>query len=577
MNTSRPKIILFSGDLATESPGQQLHTSYTELGHDNRQSKKVDVYDDYKDVYQQNAVQAQKPAALKPNPYDEGHSIRNKHAIGMGVRNNKSSVIGALLGVVIGAILVNWKSITGHDIAANSSLWIGLLGRLYLRAMFCIVIPLVLSSMALSIAEILRIGKFSRIAWRVMAYFLATKVFAVSTGLAMAFAFRRLFTNHSLPNTTPLATMYLKCGQNGNSTGYMTVSDNGSVTCQYKTLQEMNFSSFIMKDTNNVFLKYSDANAIPQTTFAQAVIQLTNDIVPDNMVRAMVSTNILSVAMFAILFGAAVCKNYRQNSTGTHYVMDILRQLNFVCEMLVEWLLFLAPVGVCSLIAGAASTGEPDAPKYFIDNTGYFIMAYVVSIFVYSGIILPLFLYLSTKINPFKYLMAMVPAQIFAFSCSSSAATIPITMRCVASTKEVSNSLSHFVVTLGAPMNKDGTAIFLPLAFIFLFEITKTSTTEPLSAGQYVLLMILSLVSSVVTLPVPNSAPVTLYSIWTTLLPATTFPAEVAMITGITWFVDRFTTILNITGDTVVARIVADQVDETCIAEHDTIYQESAF
>ncbi|RHY12678.1 hypothetical protein DYB36_003193 [Aphanomyces astaci] len=584
MTSSRPKIILFSGDLAaTDSPGQPS-TNYAELGYDintkKAAAKKFDAHDDtsaFHHHHQQHYQQAQPPQQPphKPGPdyvnlqaFGQAYAIGSKHmSIAQYRRATKLMAYGAAAGIVLGAVLINWGSINeDSSISANVGRWIGLVGRLYLRAVFCIVLPMVLASMALSIAEIMRIGKGGRIAWRVMGYFLLTKVFAVCIGLAMALAFESQFTSLAVKAQPTPGLMYLRCGQSANT--YVVASSTGAVSCENKTLENTAMATFVVKDTNNVFARNIDPNAVPSVKLAKSVLALTNDIIPDNVVRAMVSTNILSIATFAMIFGAAVCKNYRQNSTGTHYVMDILRQVHFVCELFAEWLLVLSPLPLCLLIASAAAMGQSNAQVNFASSCVYFVIAYLSAVAIYSGLVLPLLLYAATKTNPYVYLSAIVPAQVFAFSCSSSSATIPFTMRCVESSLQVSSSLNRFVVTLGAPLNKDGTAIYLPLAIVFLAKVSNIT----IDGASYPLILVLSILASVVTLPVPNAAPVTLYGIWAAVQ-SENFPAAVSFLTGIHWLMDRLTTVVNVTGDAVVARIVAHHVDEMAVSDSDTACQ----
>ncbi|ETW00354.1 hypothetical protein H310_07000 [Aphanomyces invadans] len=589
MASSRPKIILFSGDLPpAESPGQPTSTNYTELSHDftRKTAKKFDTRDEspmyhfpHHQRHHHQAPQSHQPHQIPPKQVPDkfvsigqaAYAVGSKHmSIAAYSRANMRMSWGVMAGIAIGAVLVNWGSyMEDGTISPTMAHWIGLLGGLYLRAVFCIVVPMVFASMSLGIAEILRIGKGRRIAWRVLGYFLLTKLFAACVGLAMALAFQSKFTPLEFKTDITPGLASLRCGP-GNM-NFITASASGVVTCESKPNgANMSSSLFVMKDTNNVFSKNPNPNSIPSTKVGQALLVLSNDIIPDNVVRAMVSTNILSIAMFAVIFGAAVCKNYRQNSTGTHHVMDLLRQVNFVCELFAEWLLVMSPIPLCTLVAGAFAEGQATAKDSFLLPCVYFIVAYVSAIAIYSGLVLPLFLFVTTKINPYAYLSSILPAQLFAFSSSSSAATIPFTLRCVENTQQVSSSVARFTVILGAPLNKDGCALYLPMSMVFIAKIANIS----IAPASYPYILALSIVSSVVTLPLPNSAPITLYSIWTAVQ-VESFPTSISFLVWINWLVDRIATVINVTGDTVVARIVAHQVDESVVSDQDTAAPDS--
>ncbi|OQR93564.1 dicarboxylate/amino acid:cation (Na or H) symporter (DAACS) family protein [Achlya hypogyna] len=552
MAAARPRIILFDGEIPQESTPQ---ASFIEM---QQQSKVANglLFDPHRDHrsgslprpppstnFQQRApTPARKPVTYNPSNY--GFAAK--------MRSSKAMFLGAVVGAAVGGVLANYKTLNGDDITPVAAQWVSLVGSLFYRAMTCIVIPLVLSSMALSVSEMLRIGKGTAISWRVAIYFLITKILAASTGLVIALAFASSFQNidpsRKQSDITSDAKMWLRCGSLPSDEKFMTLAANGSITCMAHDSSNpasMANASFVMRDTNNVFVKNADIGAMPKRTFAQAVIDISNDIVPDNVVKAMVSTNVLSVAMFGILFGAAVCKNYRQNSTGTHYVMDILRQVNHVCTVLVHWLLVVAPLGVASLVAGAAATNEPivGGGKAFFEQTYYFMLAFGIALVVYTGVLLPLFLGLLARMNPYPFMAQIFPAQLFAFCTASSAATLPITIRCIEATKEVR-----------------GSAIYLSVGIVFLANTASVS----LSGLDLFLTVLLSLIASVAVAPVPGGCPAVLYCIWTSLSSVNTnqVPGALQTLLLLDWFVDRFTAAVNITGDTVVARVIAQQIDE---------------
>ncbi|KAH9095801.1 hypothetical protein LEN26_017702 [Aphanomyces euteiches] len=564
MNPSRPKIVLFSGDFATESPEQNIQTAYTELPNESKTNKKVEAYDEAREAFPQHHLQ--KPSFMKPKSFELYGTPRSKPGPNPLQRQQKMLVLGALLGIAIAAILANWTKLSpDNHIDQNAAKWISLIGVLYLRCVFCIVIPYVLTSIAVCTGDILSGGKGARITVRVFGYFFLTKILAVCTALAMALAFRSKFAGPvNVKPTAPPTSIVLTCGYK--NSGFMSMADDGTLSCKETDPQDDDSINFIVKDRNNAFVQFVDPHPIPQVAYVQAVIQLINTGVPENIVTSLLSKNIFSVAMFAILFGAAVNKSYHQHSLGSTLMLSTLRQFNCMCEIIMRWLLHLSPIGVCFMIVGAAASGEPVVSITFVRQAFFFILAYLLSVAIYSGAMLPALFYITTKSNPYKYLMAMVPAQIFAFGCSSSAATIPITIRCIESTREVSGSLNRFVVTLGAALNKDGTAMYLPLAFVFLLSMKSDAN---LDAGHCVALVFLSIVASVVTLPLPNSAPLTLFSIWSTLQQPDKFPADVLVLTSINWLVNRLTTAIDVTGNAVVARIIADQVEEHYDSEHD--------
>ncbi|KDO18720.1 hypothetical protein SPRG_15511 [Saprolegnia parasitica CBS 223.65] len=187
MAAARPRIILFDGEIPHESTPQ---ANFIEMQQHQKASTHGLLYDVNRDHramsvprpppstnFAQPTHRTPTPARKPPtyNPSDYGFTAK--------MRSPTAMFIGAVLGAIVGGVLANYKALNGDDITPVAAQWVSLVGSLFYRAMTCIVIPLVLSSMALSVSEMLRIGKGTAIAWRVALYFLLTKVLAATTGL----------------------------------------------------------------------------------------------------------------------------------------------------------------------------------------------------------------------------------------------------------------------------------------------------------------------------------------------------------------------------------------------------------
>jgi len=162
-------------------------------------------------------------------------------------------------------------------------------------------------------------------------------------------------------------------------------------------------------------------------------------------------------------------------------------------------------------------------------------------------------LYFLGKVNPFEYLSYIVPAQTTALACASSAATLPVTLRCVKATGMVPDDIRNFVCPLGATVNMDGSAIYFPCACVWLAYLNGINP----NASHFILLVILSTVGSVGTAPVPSSALVLIITAYNTVFGGSGTPNGFEFIVAIDWFLDRCITALNVTGDTVVSCIIA--------------------
>lgn len=145
------------------------------------------------------------------------------------------------------------------------------------------------------------------------------------------------------------------------------------------------------------------------------------------------------------------------------------------------------------------------------------VLGYLLSVLIFEFVFLPLLLWFMIRKNPFRYMRAMVPAALFAFGCASSIATLPVTLRCVETTREVSRGLLHFVVTPGCSAHKNGAAMYFPAAVAFLVA----TAEDELELGwwQVSLIVFISLLGSLGTAPITNSSLVVIYSVWQSVYP----------------------------------------------------------
>lgn len=222
----------------------------------------------------------------------------------------------------------------------------------------------------------------------------------------------------------------------------------------------------------------------------------------------------------------------------------------------------ITPFAVFSLIATAVGSQEDLAGSF--GNVGYLILANLVGYLAHFLIVDVGIHYLLTKKNPFTYLKNIIPAQTTALACASSAATLPVTLKCVKASGQVPDDIRTFVLPLGATINMDGSAIYFPCACIWLAILNGITP----NAGSYILLIILSTIGSAGAAPVPASGLVLVITAYNTVFGGSGIPNGFEFIVAIDWFLDRCITVLNVTGDTVVAHIVSVRTP-ACYSEKD--------
>jgi Na+/H+-dicarboxylate symporter len=184
-------------------------------------------------------------------------------------------------------------------------------------------------------------------------------------------------------------------------------------------------------------------------------------LVTSNIFVSFHSGNFAAIAFFAIFFGFALGKVLQQHRIAEteSSVMRLFRELDKVFILLINWVILATPFAVFSLIAKAI--GRNSNLRDNFTNVGYLVAATILAMFLHYCVFYLGVFWLFTRMNVFKYMKCLVPAQTMAFASASSAATIPVTLRSVMDTGIVPEAIARFVIPLGATINMDGGAIYL--------------------------------------------------------------------------------------------------------------------
>ena len=263
---------------------------------------------------------------------------------------------------------------------------------------------------------------------------------------------------------------------------------------------------------------------------------------PANILEAMASNDMLAIVFFSILFGLAL--NKTNHLTGN--LSASFEKLNTVFLQLVLMVMTIAPVGVFCLIGKFVIT---DGFNIFKDVVLYVVLLTGV-LLIHAFVTYSLLLKFLAQLNPLWFFNKMKEAAIFAFSTSSSAATIPVTLKTVNQDIGVDKDVASFVVPVGATINMDGTAIMQGMATIFIAQIAGMDLT----LIQYVQVVLLAVITSIGTAAVPSAGTITLVII----LQQFNLPLEaIGIILAVDRILDMIRTSVNIAGDATVACVVA--------------------
>ena len=275
----------------------------------------------------------------------------------------------------------------------------------------------------------------------------------------------------------------------------------------------------------------------------QGIYETILDIFPANIIEAMAQNQMLAVVFFSILFGLALNKtNHLTNNFSKSF-----EKLNTVFMQLVIMIISFAPIGVFCLIGKFVITDGLDIFQEAFKYVLLLIVVLIIHAFLTYSLILKIF----TNLSIGTFYRKMKDVAIFAFSTSSSAATIPVTLKTVQDELGVNKNVSSFVIPVGATINMDGTAIMQGMATVFIAQMSGIDLT----LFQYIQVVILAVVTSIGTAAVPSAGTITLVII----LQQFGLPLEaIGIILAVDRILDMLRTSVNVTGDAAVACIVAD-------------------
>jgi len=400
-------------------------------------------------------------------------------------------LIGMALGLVWGlsAESLGWTEFTTN--------WIKPWGLIFINSLKLIAIPLILFSLIDGISNLSDISKLSRIGGRTIGLYLATTVVAVTIGLVL-----------------------------------VNVIQPGK---------------FLSPEKREELSKAYASDIDTRITSAQDVkddgpLKILVDIVPDNIFGAMSSnTNMLQIIFFAILFGIAMILAKPDKIAPVKSFVD---GANEVILKIVDMIMRFAPVGVFALLASL------NIDIQLMKALGVYSINVVLGLAVMVFITYPLILKAFTKMPYMRFVKGIIPAQILAFSTSSSAATLPVTIDCAEKRLGISEEVSSFVLPLGATINMDGTSIHQGVSAVFIAQ----AFGLDLSLGQQLTILMTAVLSSIGAAAVPGAGIIMLIIV---LEAVGIDPAGLALILAVDRPLDMLRTVVNITGDSTVASVIA--------------------
>jgi Na+/H+-dicarboxylate symporter len=406
-------------------------------------------------------------------------------------------LLGMLLGVIFALIMVNFDF--GKEFIKD---WIKPFGTIFINSLKLIAIPLILAALIKGVSDLKDISKLSKMGGRTIVIYIITTVIAVSIGLVLV--------NIVKP---------------GNS-----ISD--------KTRTEL------VDGYSNKTTKYKDeASKQKESGPLQALI----DLVPQNIFEAATSNrNMLQVIFFAVFFGIGLILIPEEKAKTVKSFFD---GFNEVILKMVDLIMLAAPYGVFALLAALiAESPSVDLFKALAWYALTVILGLALMIIIYNVLV-----FIFTKKRPSFFMKAISPAQLLAFSTSSSAATLPVTMERVTEHIGVEEEVASFVLPIGATINMDGTSLYQAVAAVFIAQ----SFGMDLSFGTQLGIIATATLASIGSAAVPGAGMVMLVGV---LGYAGIPEAGLALIFAVDRPLDMCRTVVNVTGDASVSMLVAKSV-----------------
>lgn len=394
-----------------------------------------------------------------------------------------------LLGVVSGGILGFWLAgLEQESGIAQSGLYAAkLIGSLFTDLLRMVLIPLVFTSIVVGVANLRSHQQMNRV-WQVtLVFFVSTMAVAVVLGLTAA--------NILQPGGGLQIAMFQDAMQGFQAT-------------------QMSLADFFAQFLRSLF---------------------------QNPVAALAQGNVLAVVIFALLLGIALViggERYRN-------ILVLMQEFLELILMLVGWIMRLAPLGIMALVLQLVASQDAGLLSTLIKFVGIVIGTTLL----HGLVVLPLILFLMTGMTPIRFWMGAREALMTAFATSSSAATLPVTLRCAEQHLHVNRDVAGFVIPVGATMNMDGTALYEAVAALFIANLVGIE----LSLTQQLIVFMTAMLAAIGAPGIPSAGMVTM----AVVLQSVGLPVEaIAILLPVDRLLDTFRTTVNVEGDLVGSLVV---------------------
>jgi len=398
---------------------------------------------------------------------------------------NVQILLGAAFGVAIGVYFHGLGA--GHQLVQTGLYASGLVGTLFIDLLKMILIPLVFCSITVGIANLRQHQQMQRVWVTTILFFVSSMAIAIVLGMA--------------------ASLYFKPGAGLSINLFEHAMQNFEA-------KQLPLPEFIAQFLHGLFV---------------------------NPFAALSQGNVLAVVMFSVMLGVALVMSGER----FRHLYTLLQEALEVTMLIVEWVMRLAPLGIMALLIKLVAVQD----VAMLGILAKFVAVVVGTLLLHGVVVLPLILYLFTRMSPLTFWRGAREALVTAFATSSSSATLPVTLRCVSQQLNVKPEIAGFVVPLGATINMDGTALYEAAAALFIAYLIGVELT----IAQQLIVCFTAMIAAMGAPGIPSAGMVTMVMV----LQSVGLPAEaIAILLPVDRLLDTLRTTVNVQGDMIGSLVV---------------------
>lgn len=454
--------------------------------------------------------------------------------------------------IIIGLVLgIGWALLSSKLGWSQFTIdWIAPFGTIFINLLKLIAVPLVLFSIINGVAGIGDPANLGRMGAKTLIAYLLTTIFAVGLGLLLV-------------NIIKPGELIDQQSRIDNRISYelWAESENLPIKDGINYLHDPEFKERALDITNLSKVELSDATVGEKMQEAESSkgagpLKPLVDIIPDNIFKSLADNGLmLQVIFFALFFGISLLFIPNEKSEPVTKFVDGVME---VFLKMVDLIMRAAPFFVFALLAGVVSKMAGDDIGKVLEifkGLSWYSVTVALGLFIMVLVVYPILMRIFVKIIPyFDFFKAIGPAQTLAFSTSSSAATLPVTLECVEENLKVDKKITSFVLPIGATVNMDGTCLYQSVAVVFLAQLHMIDLT----LGQQLSIVLTATLASIGSAAVPSAGLVMLIIV---LQSVGLNPAWIAIILPVDRILDMVRTVVNVTGDVTVCSIIAKDED----------------